>query len=69
VAKNSITDKQQEKVKKFTALGFTIMGKAANGNVFVELRGNQPIRAAVAADGSVTPLQGDISRFDWANKK
>lgn len=62
-------DKQQDVVKKFQSLGFVVIGKASNGNVFVELRGNEPIRAAVAADGSVEQLSGDISRFDWINKK
>lgn len=62
-------DKQQDVVKKFQSLGFVVIGKASNGNVFVELRGNEPIRAAVAADGSVEQLAGDIGRFDWINKK
>lgn len=62
-------DKQQDVVKKFQSLGFVVIGKAANGNVFVELRGNEPIRAAVTADGAVEQLSGDISRFDWVNKK
>lgn len=62
-------DKQQEVLKKFQSLGFVVIGKASNGNVFVELRGNEPIRAAVATDGSVEQLSGDVSRFDWVNMK
>ena len=62
-------DTQQDVVKKFQSLGFVVIGKAQNGNVFVELRGNEPIRAAVTADGAVEQLSGDISRFDWVNKK
>jgi hypothetical protein len=62
-------DKQQDVLKKFQSLGFVVIGKAQNGNVFVELRGNEPIRAAVTTDGAVEQLSGDISRFDWVNKK
>ena len=62
-------DKQQDIIKKFQSLGFVVIGKAPNGNVFVELRGNEPIRAAVAPDGGVTQLSGDISRFDWIGKQ
>jgi len=62
-------DKQQEVVKKFLSLGFVVIGKAKNGNIFVELRGNEPIRAAVAADGTVQQLSGDVGRFDWVSKK
>ncbi|HXW77218.1 MAG TPA: hypothetical protein VEJ20_07405 [Candidatus Eremiobacteraceae bacterium] len=62
-------DKQQEMLKKFTGLGFVIMGKAANGNVFVELRGNDPVRAVVSPDGAVQALSGDVSRFDWISRK
>lgn len=61
-------DKQQDLLKKFKSLGFTEVGRLTNGNVFVELKGNEPVRALVAADGSVTPLSGDLSRFDWAKK-
>jgi hypothetical protein len=61
-------DKQQDVLKKFKSLGFTEVGRLANGNVFMELKGNEPVRALVAADGSVTPLSGDLSRFDWAKK-
>jgi hypothetical protein len=62
-------DKQQEMVRKFQSLGFVVIGKAPNGNVFVELRGNDPIRAAVAPDGTVVQLSGDVGRFDWIAKK
>ncbi len=62
-------DKQQDVLKKFRSLGFTEVGRLANGNVFMELKGNEPVRALVAADGSVTPLSGDPSRFDWAKKR
>lgn len=62
-------DKQQEIVKKFQSLGFVVIGKAQNGNVFVELRGNDPIRASVGPDGTVQQLSGDVSRFDWIGKK
>ncbi len=62
-------DKQQDVLKKFKSLGFTEVGRLANGNVFMELKGNEPVRALVAADGSVTPLSGDLSRFDWAKKR
>ena len=61
-------DVQAAIVKKFQSLGFAVIGKAANGNVFVELRGNEPVRASVAPDGSVTHLSGDVSRFDWIKK-
>jgi hypothetical protein len=60
-----LTDKQQDVLKKFTSLGFTQMGRLANGNVFVELKGNDPVRAVVTPDGTVTALSGDLSRFDW----
>jgi hypothetical protein len=63
-----VPDKQQDVLKKFKSLGFTEVGRLANGNVFMELKGNEPVRALVAADGSVTPLSGDLSRFDWAKK-
>ncbi|MBC5808461.1 MAG: hypothetical protein GIX00_07660 [Candidatus Eremiobacteraeota bacterium] len=56
-------------LKKFKSLGFTEVGRLANGNIFMELKGNEPVRALVAADGSVTPLSGDLSRFDWAKKR
>ena len=62
-------DPQADIVKKFQSLGFTVMGKAANGNVFVELRGNDPVRAAVRPDGSVEQLSGDVSRYDWIGKR
>lgn len=62
-------DKQQEILKKFKSLGFTEMGRLKNGNVFVELRGNKPVRALVSADGTVTALSGDLSRFDWGKPK
>ena len=62
-------DAQAAVVKKFQSLGFSVIGKAANGNIFVELRGNQPVRAAVAPDGSVQQLSGDLSRFHWGGKK
>ncbi|MGI8736167.1 MAG: hypothetical protein DLM53_10995 [Candidatus Eremiobacter antarcticus] len=62
-------DKQQDVLKKFKSLGFTEVGRLANGNIFMELKGNEPVRALVAADGSVTPLSGDLSRFDWAKKR
>jgi len=65
-------DKQQEVVKKFLSLGFVVIGKAKNGNIFVELRGNEPIRAAVAADGirkEPPPVPGtptrDLPRPGW----
>jgi hypothetical protein len=62
-------DKQQDMVKRFQSLGFVVIGKAANGNVFVELRGNDPVRAAVGPDGTVQPLSGDIHKFDWISKQ
>ena len=62
-------DPQAVIVKKFQSLGFAIIGKAANGNVFVELRGNDPVRAAVLPDGSVQQLSGDVGRYDWINKR
>lgn len=62
-------DKQQEIVKKFQSLGFVVIGKASNGNVFVELRGNDPVRAAVGPDGAVQQLSGDVGRYDWIGKK
>jgi hypothetical protein len=62
-------DSQSDIVKKFQSLGFTVIGKAANGNVFVELRGNDPVRASVGPDGTVVQLSGDVSRFDWSGKK
>ncbi len=61
-------DPQADVVKKLQSLGFAVIGKAPNGNVFVELRGNDPVRASVAPDGSVTHLSGDVSRFDWIKK-
>jgi len=64
-----VPDKQQDVLKKFKSLGFTEVGRLANGNIFMELKGNEPVRALVAADGSVTPLSGDLSRFDWAKKR
>jgi hypothetical protein len=60
---------QADVVKKFQSLGFVVIGKAQNGNVFVELRGNEPIRASVSPDGTVQQLSGDVGRFDWVNKK
>ena len=60
-----MTDKQRDVIAKFKQLGFQEMGKLANGNIFVELKGTQPVRAVVAPDGTVTPLSGDLSRFDW----
>jgi hypothetical protein len=63
-----LVDKQQDVLKKFKSLGFSQMGRLANGNVFVELKGNDPVRAVVAPDGTVTALSGDLTRFDW-NKK
>jgi hypothetical protein len=62
-------DKQQEKIKKFKSLGFVVIGKAGNGNIFVELRGNDPVRAAVSPDGSVLQLSGDVGRYDWIAKE
>ena len=61
-------DKQQEVLKKFKSLGFSEMGRLPNGNVFVELKSNEPVRAVVAADGTVTPLSGDLSRYDWRSR-
>jgi len=58
-------DKQQEMVKKLQSLGFVMMGKAKNGNIFMELRGNDPIRASIAPDGAVSQLSGDVGKFDW----
>jgi len=63
-----MADKQAEVLKKFRSLGFNEMGRLPNGNVFVELKGNEPVRALVASDGSVTALAGDLSRFDWTKK-
>jgi hypothetical protein len=63
-----LPDKQQEVLKKFKSLGFTEMGRLANGNVFVELRSTEPVRAVVAVDGTVTPLSGDLSRYDWKSR-
>jgi hypothetical protein len=63
-----LAGKQQEILKQFKSLGFTEMGRLKNGNVFVELKGNQPVRALVTTDGTVTALSGDLSRFDWASK-
>lgn len=60
-----MADKQREMLEKFKSLGFSEMGRLKNGNVFVELKGNSPVRAVVAVDGTVTPLSGDLSRFDW----
>ncbi|MDQ2818626.1 MAG: hypothetical protein M3T49_10545 [Candidatus Eremiobacteraeota bacterium] len=64
-----MTEKQRAVVKKFQRFGFVVMGTAANGNVFVELKGNDPVRAAVSVDGAVTPLSGDVGRFDWGASK
>ncbi len=64
-----MTEKQRPVVKKFQRLGFVVLGTAANGNVFVELRSNEPIRAAISADGAVIPLSGDIAHFDWGRAK
>ena len=61
-------ESQADVVKKFKSLGFVVMGTAQNGNIFVELRGNNPVRAAVAPDGSVQQLSGDVGRFDWRKK-
>lgn len=61
-------DKQAEILKKFRSLGFNEIGRLPNGNVFVELKGNDPVRAVVASDGTVTPLSGDLSRYDWTKK-
>jgi len=55
-------------LKKFKSLGFTEMGRLKNGNVFVELKSNEPVRAVVALDGTVTPLSGDLSRYDWKSR-
>ena len=60
-----MADKQRDVLDKFKRLGFREMGKLPNGNVFVELKGNDPVRAVVAADGTVTALSGDLSKFDW----
>jgi hypothetical protein len=46
-----------------------VIGKAGNGNIFVELRGNDPVRAAVSPDGSVLQLSGDVGRYDWIAKE
>ena len=62
------TDKQAVVLKQFKSLGFSEMGRLPNGHVFVELKGNDPVRAVVSADGKVIPLSGDLTRFDW-NKK
>ena len=59
---------QADMVKKLQSLGFAVIGTAKNGNVFVELRGNDPVRASVGPDGTVTQLSGDVSRFDWIKK-
>jgi hypothetical protein len=61
-------ESQADIIKKLQSLGFIVIGKARNGNVFVELRGNDPIRAAVAVDGTVQQLSGDVGRFDWGKK-
>ncbi|MBV8164328.1 MAG: hypothetical protein JOZ91_08665 [Candidatus Eremiobacteraeota bacterium] len=63
-----MSDKQQEVLKKFKSLGFTEMGRLKNGNVFVELKSNEPVRAVVALDGTVTALSGDLSRYDWKSR-
>gem|GEM_PF-2501138 len=63
-----MADKQQDILKKFKSLGFTEMGRLKNGNVFVELKSNDPVRAVVAVDGTVTALSGDLSRFDWRSR-
>jgi len=63
-----VSDKQQDVLKKFKSLGFTEMGRLKNGNVFVELKSNDPVRAVVAVDGTVTALSGDLSRFDWRSR-
>lgn len=63
-----MSDKQQDVLKKFKSLGFTEMGRLKNGNVFVELKSNDPVRAVVAVDGTVTALSGDLSRFDWRSR-
>jgi hypothetical protein len=63
-----MADKQADILKKFKSLGFSEIGRLPNGNVFVELKGNDPVRVVVAADGSVTPLSGDLSRYDWRKK-
>jgi hypothetical protein len=62
-------DPQAEIVKKFQSFGFVVIGKAKNGNIFVELKGNDPVRAAVSPDGSVQQLSGDVGRYDWVGKK
>ena len=62
-------ESQDDIIKKFKSLGFVVMGKAQNGNVFVELRGNNPVRAVVAPDGSVQQLSGDVGRYDWIGRK
>ena len=63
-----VPDKQQDVLKKFKSLGFTEMGRLKNGNVFVELKSNDPVRAVVAPDGTVIPLSGDLSRYDWKSR-
>jgi len=63
-----VPDKQQDMLKKFKSLGFTEMGRLKNGNVFVELKSNDPVRAVVAPDGTVTPLSGDLTRYDWKSR-
>jgi hypothetical protein len=63
-----VTDKQQEVLKKFKSLGFTEMGRLKNGNIFVELKSNDPVRAVVTVDGAVTALSGDLSRYDWKSR-
>lgn len=61
-------ESQADIIKKFQSLGFVVLGTAKNGNVFVELRGNNPVRASVAPDGTVQQLSGDVGRFDWGKK-
>ena len=63
-----MSDKQQDVLKKFKSLGFTEIGRLKNGNVFVELKSNDPVRAVVTPDGTVTPLSGDLSRYDWKSR-
>ncbi len=64
-----MADKQADVLKKFRSLGFKEIGRLPNGNVFVELKGNDPVRAVVTSDGTVTPLSGDLTRFDWLKKE
>lgn len=61
-----VDDKQQVILKQFKKYGFTEMGRLPNGNVFLELKGTDPVRVVVAVDGKVTPLSGDLTRFDWS---